>query len=97
MDDRDCDMEDASDDRTLGAAAPRDPMEQSMSMTPLASLIVIGYHGTGSGESNPMVLVAFLGAVTTVAWVFFSRLRWRNTVMVAVAGWLVGLVLTFGF
>lgn len=67
-------------------------------MTTLASLIVIAYHGTaGAGDGNPLVLVFFLGAAATVGWLLFSRLRWRNTVMVAVGGWLAGLAVTFGF
>lgn len=69
-----------------------------MSTTMSTTFAVIAYHGTqagggGSGASWPLFL--FLGITATAVWLLFSQLRWRHTVMVAVAGWLVGFALTF--
>ena len=69
-----------------------------MSTMMAPELVVIAYHGTqggGSGASWPLFL--FLGMAATAGWLLFSQLRWRHTVMVAAAGWLVGFALTFGW
>lgn len=67
-----------------------------MLTAPTAASIIVAYHDTQSGGAGgTIVLVAFLGAVATAGWLMFSRLSWRNTVMLAVAGWLVGLGVTF--
>ena len=61
--------------------------------------VVIAYHGTqaeGGGSGGSWLLFVFLGGTATAGWLLFSQLRWRNTVMVAVAGWLVAFVLSFG-
>ena len=66
----------------------------------LLAPVVIAYHGTqggGGGSGGSWLLFGFMGVTATAGWLLFSRLRWRNTVMVAVAGWLVGFALTFGW
>ena len=60
-----------------------------MPMNELVLAAVLATHETG--ESNPMVGWVFGGIVATAAWVLFSRLQWRNTVLITVAGWAVGL------
>jgi hypothetical protein len=60
----------------------------------LTALNVLAYHGTEGGDGSPMILVVFLGAIATAAWVLFSSLRWRNTMLVLAGGWLVVLILT---
>jgi hypothetical protein len=43
-----------------------------------------------------MVGWVFGGLIATAVWLLFSRLRWRSTVAVTVAGWVVGLGLLVG-
>lgn len=66
-----------------------------MPMTPSWSAAVLAYHGTQGGSNLPMLFV-FLGVLATAGWLIFSQLQWRNTVLIAVAGWVVLLGLTFG-
>jgi hypothetical protein len=67
-------------------------------LTALTGLNVIAYHGTeGGGDGNPAILIGFLGVVATAAWMLFSTLRWRNTMLVLAAGWLVMIALIAAF
>jgi hypothetical protein len=69
-----------------------------MPVTLLAAIAIIANHtpATGGGPGNPMVGWVFGGLVATAVWLLFSRLRWRSTVAVTVAGWVVGLGLLVG-
>ena len=66
-----------------------------MTIEPLVETAVLAYHDTQAAGGNLAILFVFIGVLATVGWVMFSRLEWRNTVMVAVAGWVAGLVVTF--
>jgi type IV secretory pathway VirB2 component (pilin) len=67
-----------------------------MPTTTLATSAWLAYHGTQTGGGNLAILFVFIGVIATVGWLIFSKLSWRNTVIVTVAGWIGGLVLTFG-
>lgn len=64
-------------------------------MIALGLAAVVAVHDTHQ-DGNIIPFAVFLGAVATVGWLAFSRLRWRNTVLVAVAAWVLGGVLAFG-
>ena len=78
---------------------PRSTTQRSLSVltTSFAAASVLAYHQHGGAGGNLAVLFVFLGGVVTAGWLLFSKLRWRNTVLVAVAGWMIGLAVTFGF
>lgn len=66
---------------------------------PLALIpTLLAFHGTGGGGSGgPLVLVVFLAGIATAVWVLFSTYRWRTTMIVTAAGWLLVLALAFVF
>jgi hypothetical protein len=67
-----------------------------MPVTALDTLL-LAFHGGGGGDGNPMILIVFLAVAATGAWLLFSGLRWRNTMIVAGVGWLAVLALAFVF
>lgn len=67
-----------------------------MSATASASSVLLAYHGGQGGDSGLALLVVFVGIVATAGWLIFSELEWRTTVLITVAGWVLGLGLTFG-
>ena len=60
---------------------------------------LLAYHGTthGGGSGGMAVLFVFLGVLATAGWLIFSELRWRNTLLITTAGWVVVLTLSFTF
>jgi len=67
-----------------------------MAGTAASTIISIAYHGGQGGGSGLALLAVFVGIVATAGWLIFSELEWRHTVAITVAGWAVGLGLTFG-
>ncbi len=67
-----------------------------MSSTASNLSVLLAYHDGQSGGSGLPLLVVFVGILATAGWLIFSELEWRNTVLITVAGWVVGLGLTFG-
>jgi hypothetical protein len=57
------------------------------SLLALTALLANHTPATRSGDTNPAVGVVFGGIVATAAWLLFSKLQWRYTVAVTVAGW----------
>lgn len=70
-----------------------------MPLTPLLTSALIAYHdGAHSGGSgNLTVLFVFLGVIATAGWLIFSEMKWRNTLLVSAAGWVVVIGLSFAF
>jgi hypothetical protein len=69
-------------------------MDRSM-LHLLADAAVLAYHDGGHGGSDSLVgLWVFLGIVGTVAWLIFSEMAWRKTLMMTGLGWVgvAGLV-----
>jgi hypothetical protein len=71
--------------------------EHGMPIAPLATSALIAYHDSQGGTSGLALLFVFVGLLATAGWLIFSELEWRHTVLITVAGWVVGLALTFGF
>ena len=62
--------------------------ESTISSNSLTSALFLAYHDGGHGGSGGLgMLLVFLGVVGTGAWLIFSTLKWRNTVLVTLAGW----------
>ena len=74
-------------------------MPLDLSIDPSSLLSVIAYHdrthGGGDNTSSLSLLLIVLGLAATAGWFIFSELRWRNTVLTAVAGWVIGLGMLF--
>ena len=70
-----------------------------MPMTPFLTSALMAYHDgvQRSGSGNLTVLFVFLGVLATAGWLIFSELRWRNTLLVTAAGWVIVLALSFAF
>jgi hypothetical protein len=79
--------------RDLGATSIR---EFSMLGTAAHRVVQFAYHGGQGGGSGLALLAVFVGLIATAGWLIFSELEWRNTVLITLAGWAVGLALTFG-
>ena len=59
--------------------------------------IFLGWHDTAAASGGNFGVLFVLGALATAAWVLFSKLQWRWTIMSAGAVWVVALTLTFVF
>jgi len=70
-----------------------------MPMAPFLMSALMAYHDgvQRSGSGNLTVLFVFLGVLATAGWLIFSELRWRNTLLVTAAGWVIVLALSFAF
>jgi len=61
----------------------------------VADSVWLAYHQGGHGGSDSLMgLWVFLGIVATVAWLIFSEMAWRQTLMMTALGWVgvAGLV-----
>lgn len=67
-------------------------------MTPLLAMTsILAFHGTGQGSGGgPLVGVVFVAGIATAVWVLFSKLKWRDTMIVTAVGWALVLGLAFG-
>jgi hypothetical protein len=63
-------------------------------LAPVTEAALLAYHGTNGGGGATGGFI-FLGIVATAGWVLFSKLRWRNTMLITGSGWLVLLSLLF--
>ncbi len=66
-----------------------------MPMIDITPSLVLAFHDGQGGGSSPIVGIVFLAGIATAAWVIFSTLKWRNTMLVTAAGWVLVLGLAF--
>lgn len=57
-------------------------------MRPIAPMIAFHDGAQSAGDGGVATLLVFLGAVGTAAWLIFSTLRWRTTLLVTASGWI---------
>ena len=70
-----------------------------MPLTHSLASTLIAYHDSahGGGSGNLTLLFVFVGVIATAGWLIFSEMKWRNTLLVSAAGWVVVLGLSFTF
>ena len=66
-------------------------------LLPIDALFAFHDGATRGGSGNLAILFVFVGVLGTAGWLIFSEMKWRNTLLVTAAGWVVILGLSFGF
>jgi hypothetical protein len=83
--------------RALPSSGHRQELRMSMTSFPTSTLIAYHDSAHGGGSGNLAVLFVFLGVLATAAWLIFSEMRWRNTLLITAAGWVVVVGLSLAF